>query len=234
MSAGPEEGARAEAESALKDELRRTSASFRKKRSRHWLSTANVIYCAFATPGFAVRREEAQRDAARRLEQFGVTPEDIRGKRLLDLGCNNGAMLLQLSNYAPAWGLGVEYAPEKVQPLAMPRLGNDFTTDLKKILGSYNVASKHWIIRQYDHEVLGGSVVKPLVGAQFDGPSDAAVVESRRAGLYAGPDTQVYDDATAEAVLARKPEERTLVNVFKAALVRHPSLIFDVLKVFMS
>ena len=39
---------------------------------------------------------------------------------------------------------------------------------------------------------------------------------------------------TAEAVLARKPEERTLVNVFKAALVRHPSLIFDVLKVFMS
>ncbi len=114
MSVGPEEGARAEAESALKDELRRTSASFRKKRSRHWLSTANVIYCAFATPGFAVRREEAQRDAARRLEQFGVTPEDIRGKRLLDLGCNNGAMLLQLSNYAPAWGLGVEYDPEKV------------------------------------------------------------------------------------------------------------------------
>lgn len=39
---------------------------------------------------------------------------------------------------------------------------------------------------------------------------------------------------TAEAMLARKPEERTLVNVFKAALVRHPSLIFDVLKVFMS
>jgi hypothetical protein len=39
---------------------------------------------------------------------------------------------------------------------------------------------------------------------------------------------------TAEAVLTRKPEERTLVNVFKAALVRHPSLIFDVLKVFMS
>ncbi len=39
---------------------------------------------------------------------------------------------------------------------------------------------------------------------------------------------------TAEAVLARKPEERTLVNVFKAALIRHPSLIFDVLKVFMS
>jgi phosphoribosylformylglycinamidine synthase len=44
------------------------------------------------------------------------------------------------------------------------------------ILGSLNVCSKEWIVRQYDHEVLGGSVVKPLVGVQDDGPSDAAVV----------------------------------------------------------
>jgi len=32
------------------------------------------------------------------------------------------------------------------------------------------------VIRQYDHEVQGGSVVKPLTGAANDGPSDAAVV----------------------------------------------------------
>jgi len=47
---------------------------------------------------------------------------------------------------------------------------------LSRILGSLNVASKHWIIRQYDHEVQGGSVVKPLVGVRDDGPSDAAVL----------------------------------------------------------
>ncbi len=41
---------------------------------------------------------------------------------------------------------------------------------------SPSVASKHWIIRQYDHEVQAGSVVKPLVGASNDGPADAAVV----------------------------------------------------------
>ena len=55
------------------------------------------------------------------------------------------------------------------------------------ILGSLNVASKEWIIRQYDHEVQGGSVIKPLVGVANDGPSDAAVVRPgarrRRAGL---------------------------------------------------
>ncbi|MEZ6043455.1 MAG: phosphoribosylformylglycinamidine synthase subunit PurL [Planctomycetaceae bacterium] len=52
----------------------------------------------------------------------------------------------------------------------------DHTETLKKILGSLNVASKEWIIRQYDHEVQAGSVVKPLVGINNDGPSDAAVV----------------------------------------------------------
>jgi phosphoribosylformylglycinamidine synthase len=52
----------------------------------------------------------------------------------------------------------------------------DFTTDLIKILSSPNVASKEWIVRQYDHEVQGGSAVKPFVGAKNDGPSDAAVL----------------------------------------------------------
>ena len=47
---------------------------------------------------------------------------------------------------------------------------------LLKLLSSLNIASKEWVIRQYDHEVQGGSVIKPLVGAASDGPSDAAVV----------------------------------------------------------
>lgn len=50
---------------------------------------------------------------------------------------------------------------------------------LLKILGSFNVASKHWVIRQYDHEVQGCSVIKPLVGRMSDGPSDAAVLRPR-------------------------------------------------------
>ncbi len=65
----------------------------------------------------------------------------------------------------------------------------NFGDNLCAILGSLNVASKHWVIRQYDHEVQGGSVIKPLVGADNDGPGDAAVVrpvlDSRR-GLVIG------------------------------------------------
>jgi phosphoribosylformylglycinamidine synthase subunit PurSL len=53
---------------------------------------------------------------------------------------------------------------------------DSYTDDLLQILASPNVASKEWIVRQYDHEVQGGSVVKPFVGAANDGPSDAAVI----------------------------------------------------------
>ena len=52
----------------------------------------------------------------------------------------------------------------------------NYNDELKQILASYNVSSKEWVIRQYDHEVQGGSAVKPLVGATNDGPGDAAVV----------------------------------------------------------
>ncbi len=47
---------------------------------------------------------------------------------------------------------------------------------LKKMLGRLDICSKEYWVRQYDHEVQGGSVVKPLTGAQNDGPSDASVV----------------------------------------------------------
>ena len=52
----------------------------------------------------------------------------------------------------------------------------NFTKDLFAILASPNVASKESVIRQYDHEVQGGVVLKPLVGSKNDGPSDACIV----------------------------------------------------------
>ncbi len=67
--------------------------------------------------------------------------------------------------------------PELTEP-AIPEKQN-YNDDLLKILSSYNVASKEWVIRQYDHEVQGGSVVKPLTGEKNDGPSDAAVIKPK-------------------------------------------------------
>ena len=69
---------------------------------------------------------------------------------------------------------------------------------LLKLLSSLNIASKEWVIRQYDHEVQGGSVIKPLVGAANDGPSDAAVLRpvlaSRRGLVIACGMNPAYGD----------------------------------------
>ncbi len=74
----------------------------------------------------------------------------------------------------------------------------DFSDVLTRILSSLNVASKHWVIRQYDHEVQGGSVLKPLVGVQNDGPGDAAVLRpvlaSRRGLVVACGMNPCYGD----------------------------------------
>jgi phosphoribosylformylglycinamidine synthase II len=77
------------------------------------------------------------------------------------------------------------YTPQAETPLRVPE-SLDCQAALLKILGSLSVASKEWVIRQYDHEVQGGSVIKPLVGARNDGPSDAAVLRpvlSSRRGI---------------------------------------------------
>ncbi|VVB61901.1 Phosphoribosylformylglycinamidine synthase subunit PurL [uncultured archaeon] len=54
----------------------------------------------------------------------------------------------------------------------------DLNTCLKKVISSPNIASKEWVIRQYDHEVRGNTVIKPLqgkLGLQTHG--DATVIK---------------------------------------------------------
>ncbi|MFH1837487.1 MAG: phosphoribosylformylglycinamidine synthase subunit PurL [Candidatus Omnitrophota bacterium] len=57
----------------------------------------------------------------------------------------------------------------------LPPRKKDLTKDLLKVLSCWNVCSKEWIVRQYDHEVQGGSVLKPFIGEENDGPQDASV-----------------------------------------------------------
>ncbi|GAB2699143.1 phosphoribosylformylglycinamidine synthase subunit PurL [Hymenobacter frigidus] len=52
----------------------------------------------------------------------------------------------------------------------------DYTATLTQLLGSLNICSRESVIRQYDHEVKGRTIVKPLMGATGQAPQDAAVV----------------------------------------------------------
>ncbi|GAG32487.1 unnamed protein product, partial [marine sediment metagenome] len=70
------------------------------------------------------------------------------------------------------------YVPPKIKEeekrFPMPNLNES----LKNLLSSTNIASKDWVIRQYDHEVQGHTVIKPLqgkLGAESHG--DATVLK---------------------------------------------------------
>ncbi|MGO9598073.1 MAG: AIR synthase-related protein, partial [Isosphaeraceae bacterium] len=75
----------------------------------------------------------------------------------------------------PAVVRQASFTPPPDRPLELPRR-TDFTADLVGVLSHWDVCSKEWIVRQYDHEVQGRTVVKPLVGQHCDGPGDAAVI----------------------------------------------------------
>ncbi len=53
---------------------------------------------------------------------------------------------------------------------------DQFNDVLLKLLGHLNICSREPIIRQYDHEVQGKSIIKPLMGPDQKGPQDAAVL----------------------------------------------------------
>lgn len=50
----------------------------------------------------------------------------------------------------------------------------DLEKTFLKILSSENIGSRRWITQQYDHEVQGGSVLKPFSGEKS--PSDGAII----------------------------------------------------------
>ncbi len=73
-----------------------------------------------------------------------------------------------------------------IRPYDLPKIKEDeksfaipdLNLILKKLLSSTNIASKDWVIRQYDHEVRGNTVIKPLQGKLgVESHGDAAVIK---------------------------------------------------------
>lgn len=75
----------------------------------------------------------------------------------------------------PAPRRRAEFVKPKLREPDFPEPG-DLTNDLLKILSSPNIASRESVVRTYDHEVKGNTVLKPFCGRN-NGPSDAAVIK---------------------------------------------------------
>ncbi len=83
-----------------------------------------------------------------------------------------------LTSAFPQWEFEAVWQPPALRGLTEPVLGvpDDLAALILDMLARPNICSKAWVCRQYDHEVQGTSVIKPLVGAGRDVPSDAAVI----------------------------------------------------------
>ncbi|MBN4058925.1 phosphoribosylformylglycinamidine synthase, partial [bacterium AH-315-J04] len=84
-------------------------------------------------------------------------------------------------------------------------------------LSEWSTASKEWVIRQYDHEVQGRSVIKPLAGP-LSGPSDAAVLRpiytsKQGIALGCGLCPQLGDDPYWMAIYAIDEALRNIICV---------------------
>jgi phosphoribosylformylglycinamidine synthase II len=83
-----------------------------------------------------------------------------------------------LHDGVPRYSRKAVWQSSKLAEPGIPEKDN-YNDELLQILSSYNVAGKEWVIRQYDHEVQGASVVKSLTGVNNDGPGDAAVIKPK-------------------------------------------------------
>jgi phosphoribosylformylglycinamidine synthase len=106
--------------------------------------------------------------------------------------------------------------PERRMVATLPtpdrRAGHRRVTDpagvLLALLAHRNIASKAATIHRYDHEIGGGTVVRPLVGAHGDAPADGVVIADPRdthgfaVGIGVNPWYGLHDpEAMAHAVV---------------------------------
>ena len=134
-------------------------------------------------------------------ERFSLAVEPAKLDELLALGKEMEVELTDIGYFTADGYLDVRFAGESVAKLDMhflhegvPRkvleaeltqptaqeptllAATDYTDTLRRLLGSLNICSRESVIRQYDHEVKGRTIVKPLMGATGQAPQDAAVV----------------------------------------------------------
>ncbi len=121
---------------------------------------------------------------AKLCEKFSVHWDDVgtmtgkgqmqvtyKGKSVVDLP------MKLLHEGHPRLKLKAEWLLPKTKILSQDYQSLNSTEVLLKLLADPNVASKEAIVRTYDHEVQGGTVIKPFTGINNSGPSDGAVIK---------------------------------------------------------
>jgi len=115
---------------------------------------------------------------------------DIYETELTELGHSDGSGILKVLHHgeivceldcsplhnAPVRHLQSTYTSPEASASSTQFESNDQAKALKNLLGDFAIVSREPVIREYDHEVQGNTVLKPLASAAGDAPQDAAVM----------------------------------------------------------
>ncbi len=181
---------------------------------------------------------------------------DRVGVRLADVGAftGDGRLLVRHQGHVVV-DIDTEFLhdgrPQRRMPAELPdpnrhdhtgRAVDDPRATLLALLAHPNIASKADTIHRYDHEILGATVVRPLVGAAADGPADGVVLadpdgrEGIAIGIGVNPWYGLHDpEAMAFAVIdeairnvvavGADPDRVALLDNFSWGDPRRPSTL---------
>ncbi|MFW6113059.1 MAG: AIR synthase-related protein, partial [Thermodesulfobacteriota bacterium] len=148
-----------------------------------WVSESQERMVVALAPGHReafenlARRHEVEVSAFGRFTDRGVLEVSHNGNPCAHMD------LSFLAEDFPPWEFDAEWLPPE-RRLTEPVLGpvGDHRDLLLALLARPNISSHEWIDRQYDHEVQGMSILKPLAGRECPVPPDAAVLRPNLAG----------------------------------------------------
>ena len=181
---------------------------------------------------------------------------DRVGVRLADVGVftGDGRLLVHHQGHVVV-DLDTEFLhdgrPQRRMPAELPtpnreepssRSVTDPAATILALLAHPNIASKADTIHRYDHEILGATVVRPLIGAAADGPADGVVLaepgarEGIAIGIGVNPWYGLHDpEAMAFAVIdeairnvvavGADPDRVALLDNFSWGDPRRPSTL---------
>jgi phosphoribosylformylglycinamidine synthase subunit PurSL len=132
-----------------------------------WAGAARATDPARATARVAPTiHEPLARQASGRGTGWGVYS---RGDPCGRPGAEGGNAVDGVGNARPVDGVGNARPGDGIE--------SHYHTQLLALLSHPTIASKEGVVRRYDHEVQGATVLKPLVGRAGNGPGDAAVLQ---------------------------------------------------------
>jgi phosphoribosylformylglycinamidine synthase len=112
--------------------------------------------------------EDVETAVIGKLKSDGMLRLSYEGEKVAEMDISFLFKPPKITRTAEYWPVD-DAEPELPEP-------EDLNDVLLRVLGSPNVASKESVVRSYDYEVKGNTVLKPLQG-EFGGPNDAAVLK---------------------------------------------------------